>query len=420
MGVGLVLVSIYTLNQIDSIFPSLTETKKLAILILPASIYAVVAFILRWLLGFAHTPISIGIAVEYGPSGEALWMEAVERIKRSINSLELFNLKLIIYPADVNFDSNIKAENFTDKKGLSVLIWGRIRPGTRNNIETHTFEISVTNHIESEVTRDKTPLRLSLEIGVGIKRTGWTVRAHNTDDELETVKNNIVEIALFALGKCLSHLPTEKYQDDALKILSLVEQRIRAAGIIYPERRETLDQVKIEIRHLYERRANALLFRQNYKSAAVYYNKILQSGLETESILLNLAFSLWSSGEFKESTTVCKRLIKKSPGSPAARFNKAFFAIQAGRYKAAIKQYEILEKRGIGNIEPLYTIEFFHREYEREPARHGLLFASGYINCIWRDKKNGLKELNAFLSRTEQKQEYFLLRKIASQMVRLC
>lgn len=406
ISIAVFLLSLTLLIPVSSLFPSLSTNQKVFILFVPAIVYLISAIILRWVKSFSYTPISIGIAIESTDTSKEVYRETIKRIKRTFYGLGVPKLRVIVYPEDTKFEAPTKAEEFVDKKGLTILIWGTIREGTQNAAQTYTFVIPISHHIESRIPQDRHPLQISMEIGGGIKRNGWVVSADNTDSQSEVVKNNIVEVGLFTLGKCLAHLPSEKYRDSALMILQKTKQYINSWGIIYPERQEALSQITQEICDIYHKRAEKFMSQKDYKPAVVYYEKIRAEGLEDKMILMNLAFCLWKSGDKKGSENLQKKLWDSDPGSPEGRINKAFFAILKRQYKSVIRQYDILKKSGIGLARVLFTVEFLQSEYKTNPTEHGLLFASGYFNYHWGDRDAGVEELKTFLTKVEKLAEY--------------
>ena len=277
-----------------------------------------------------------------------------------------------------------------------------------------TFSVKVTYHIETIVS-DSNQLGVILdEINLGVKRGGWVVDLSNTENDLNIIRSNIVEIGSYALAKCLACFPDEKMNELALSIFQESKLRLLSSGIFYQERLDSLNQVNKEIINLLLKISGRAFERKRYAAAIYPLSKILLIDTQNTNAIGGTAYCHWKNGDKDEAKKFADRLWNVSPGSPDGRINKAFFSITRKHYKVALRQYKLIREKGIGSVEPLWTVDFLQEEYKKNQQEHAYLFCSGFLNTYWGDLASGKAELQDFISKTEGISEYLEMRNSAN------
>ncbi len=418
--VGLVMILLvitifeatFLIKFIEYISPNLEVKLKIAVIALPYIAYLFLWTVFRWIKSFSYTACSIGIAIEHNSENLRVYEESVARAKKALGQLGVPKLKVIIYD-DHHFDNDNEASKFLDDKGLTILIWGRINNGTRNSKSLSTFEVRTTYHVEALVPDKKQFEQILRNIETGSRREKWTVDLVNSENDISIIKENIVEIGMFALGICLSYFPTSEIQQLGLQTLMELKNKYFSKGGNNISRRNAIIVTDNIVKALLVQNAEVAILNKRFGRAIEILQDIILIFPNDQDAHILLGYSLWKNGQKKDAKECADKLWRLNPGSPPGRINKAFFSITKKQYKIALKQYKTLRTLGIGNVESLWSIEFLNEEYKKNNSELGYLFGSGFLSIYWGEKEMGLADLKKFAEQSTGISEYVEMRNCA-------
>jgi len=392
----------------------------LGILIIPQVIHTICWWTKR---NFFYDPmiLTIAFAITTEDSSKNYYREIKKRFKEQVTTYRLQNdLKIKELPSDVIFSDAESAEKFISKKGVRLLVWGNTAEGNFNNAPFTQFNIKLS--YQHRVFDKEKQKRFVDDIGAAIQRRLWGIWQPNSFHQLSVVSGNIVEISLFTLGACLATIPNISY---LLKSVDVFEK----LDVILKQRKQdvnfpNLQFIRQKVRSFLRSSYNFLLtFYWNQKkdldTAIKYADKAIKIDENNFIAHQDMALFRWLKEQKDLAKYHTERAWRIRPGHPLSRFNKAFFFIYDRKFEQGLKQYKKIRYAGDTNI--IDVIEFIEKEFEKMSDNLGLLFVAGWLNTQYADQVRGIAQLEKFLSKSNNNQEYNVLiaeaRKFLSQQV---
>ena len=378
------------------------------ILIIPQVIHTICWWAKR---NFFYDPmiLTVAFAITTEESSKNYYREIKKRFKEQVATHRLqSDLKIKELPSDVIFYDAKSAEKFISKKGVRLLIWGNTAEGDLNNAPFTQFNIKFS--YQHGVFNKEKRERFVNDIGAAAQRRLWGIWQPNSFYQLSVVSGNIVEISLFTLGACLATIRNISYLIKSVDVFEKLDVILkqRKQDVNFPN----LQLVKQKVRSFLRSSYNFLLIfywdqKKDLETAIKYADKAIKIDENNFIAHQNMALFQWLKGKKELAEHHTERAWHIRPGHPLPRFNKAFFFIYDRKFEQGLKQYKKIQHAGDTNI--IDVIEFIEKEFEKTPHNLGLLFVAGWLNIQYADQVRGVIQLQEFLSKSNNNQEYNVL-----------
>lgn len=404
IGICIILISIILLLQ--SIKIEIDSGLSFCILILLEIIHFFIWFVKG--IFFCKSDIkTIAFAIKTEEKSKEYYDEIIKRFTELVKEKNLYSfVKIKVLPSDIVFSDSKEAESFILRKGIGLLVWGNTFEGNENNFPLTKFNIKISYQY---FLKNKEEKKFISDISNATKRKYWKVWQPQSDFNLTVVSENIFEISLFTLGKCLSTVPNVNYLIEAVKIFENLKEILkdRKPDDNFPNLKIVKEKTNAILLDSY-----LLLFewywhkRDIFKSIE-YAEKAIKFDENNFRAHQNLAICKWLDSDEEGARYHTRRAWKIKPGNPTTRLNRAFFHIYDKKFEQGIKEYR--KVRYVGETNIIDVIEFIENESEKNKNNLGLLFVSGWLDIEYVDKKRGVKKLKDFLLKSEGSKEYDVL-----------
>lgn len=374
--------------------------------------------------------IRIGFTIKTEKESKEHYKEIKKQFIRNIESHNLFSvIQVIRFPSDVIFQEKEKAEKFAYKKHICVLVWGDTSEGTRRKDEISKFNVNFSYLYFPFEGKSK----FLTDIQEFIGKRDWIISGSNSFDSIPVVSENVTEIVLYVLGKCLASSRSLDLSLKAIKIFEQLKDRLdKNSSTFFPRIEQLKQKTNIYLDNIYTDLSIYYLDKAGYyedldkkkelmKSAKNYAEKAVKINENNFRMCQNLALFEYIERNIPEAKKYTQKVLKITPRSPLPHFNVAFFALREERYEDALDEYKKIRINEEVNI--LEIIEFLEKELEKHPDNLGFLFASGWLNLKYADEEMGAEQLNNFLDQLDQadkntKYKYSVLIREAGDLIK--
>jgi hypothetical protein len=385
------------LNSFKSIGITFHTSEVIAIILIFLSLHIII-----WIL-YRNYPyniedLNIAFAIKIEENSQNYYREIKKRFRSVIDDQKLSDeVRIIELPSDLNFIGQSSAQNFIEKRGIRIMLWGNASEGFYKGSPLTQFNIKVSYQYFATTRRQKEATEST--INDAVQRGIWKVWKPNSHFELLIVTGNILEISLFTLGACLASVPNTRHLEKAVLILEKLEKLIhdRKQDLNFPN----LELIKNKLKNLTIEVYSSLgliswLIDKNLESARDYTLKTLEIDGDHFFAHQNLAMYEWKLGNQSSARAHTEKAARLRPGHALPRFNKAFLHIYDGEYKEGLLIYKKIKNAGGALILPL--IDFIESEYDKKRSNLGLLFVIGWLNVQFADNIRGINILKIFCS----------------------
>lgn len=355
--------------------------------------------------------VSILFAVKVEEESKVIYRELLKSFRREVKNANLNNLFEIKILEDIEFTQE-KAEKYVVEERVNLLIWGDTEELSFKGEPVTDLHLNFTYWYKASPSRRPAFRRV---IDEGIRNRAWDIFHLNKLPTLRIVSENLSESSIFIIAGCLVSFGFLKI---AFDLLSLLHKKIE--GItnksVFPNYSNFKRMIKNHLLQLGYLLCFAFLKKDNFSEAKKYGLESLRFNSSFFPALLNLALVFWRSGDRIKAEEFSRKAYKADPSNTLNRFNKAFFFMLQGKYKKAAVQYKKISAIPSGtNI--LDIIDFLESEFKRRTDEPGLLFAAGYLNCEFADKKRGRQQLSKFLELARAETKYAPLVNLARPLL---
>ncbi|MAG44765.1 hypothetical protein CL633_02645 [bacterium] len=416
---------IFALDQIEL---KLGTNIKIYILLISQVIY-LASWLLKRTLFYDADILTVAFAISTDKKTKNYYKELKQRFNDWIQLLKLENIiKLKELPDIPIFKSNKDAEKFIIENGIRLLIWGNTyeesmvknEPFVKFNVK-FSYQYSYFQ-AKKKSTEKKYRKVVKSKIDKAAQRKYWGIWRPNSAYQLEIVSGNIIEISLFIVGFCLATMPdfSLNYLRKAIKVFEKLEKLLKTKK--QDDNLPNLNQIRDQVRSMLIKSCEQCMdiywnHQRDLENAIKYAEKIIKLDENNFGAHQNLAPFKWKKGEQDAARYHTKRAWKISPGHPLTRFNRGFLYFYDKNFKSGLNQYKKIKTDEHTNI--LNVVEFIEEEFEQRKDNLGLLFAAVWLNIKFADLGRGVKQLNKFLVKAKNQDEYSFLINEAEKLLRL-
>lgn len=294
------------------------------------------------------------------------------------------------------------ANRFVIQHIVDLLVWGDVLSGKKEGILYSKFKLRYT------FKHNRVPLKLFAllmsDISLSLIKRKDDILDEDSYNDIIILAQDVLEPSLFIITLAL--IVGNQYSKAYEIMTNLRELLIRRK-----------DEQCADIRAVLLGRVNALLIEilicqgdeavdfNRYKMAVIFYEKVLDMDPNNLPVCTHLAKLYYLLGDIDNSKkyTAHAEVIQK--GNLFTLANEAFYALIELKYDTALSKYKKLEIVPSVPFNVLETIAFLDDEYIKTKNK-GLLFAIGFFNILFVDRKEGRKNLQSFIKRVKKKQEF--------------
>jgi hypothetical protein len=189
-----VLVALISLiKQLDLAVPPIWSILIIAISVILHAIFWAGAYIVYPLY---ISKIKIAFSLEV-PGKEPLLDELKKEFCYQLDSLNLMReVKVIDLPSDKRFETNVKAEKYSKKKNINLLVWGHMKKGQLEGQEVAESRLKFT-YIYPKLHKKNIEELLRNDVKLAVVDRNWRIAVGNSIVDIDTVSRNMMEISLF-------------------------------------------------------------------------------------------------------------------------------------------------------------------------------------------------------------------------------
>ncbi|MDD5135971.1 MAG: hypothetical protein PHN63_01330 [Candidatus Omnitrophica bacterium] len=318
--------------------------------------------------------------------------------------------KIFILPEDLKLEDNKGAEEYLEKNGLNLLIWGESLSGTEAGKDVTKYTVRFSYGFNYPTHNPATKFLLIRDFDELLKERYWKVHKENSLKDISSLGENISEVGLYIIAVCLL---TRGNINNGLNILedlfaSLHNDGIKKKLLIYP-------RIKNHLIALY----NILSIvawkeEKNREKSIALTRKILALDENNYDGHVRMALYEYQEGRITASKRHVKRCRRIDPRHPCTIFDQAFYYILDRNYEKAAATYKKLNNALVDGLVAFEVANFLEEEYLNKKDELGFLFGAGYINIKFVDHKQlGMHQLKKFCKLCEGKNEYIDLCNLA-------
>lgn len=300
-------------------------------------------------------------------------------------------IKLIDFSDIYKFANKTEAENFRQKKNISLIAWGDFSNDylKKNGKNLCELDMHFTfGHPDNENRDIGKMLLLDINSKLAIKKY-WKIIDGDSSKDIKIISNNLFDITTYIIALCL------KISGNICKSVMLFEKLYNKL-IKYSD-----DFSSLVIPHL--NNCYHLIIdeygigKKKYKIGKEYCIKILKFNKYDFHALVNIAVFQFKLGEIEVTEKTIKTLQDLYPRNPITEVDVAFIRAHQKKYSDSFKHYENLTKFKYPNFNPLEVVEFLSDQYDlyKEPA---FLYGSGIISYYFVDQIIGKEDFKKFIS----------------------
>ena len=370
---------------------------------IPIIAISLILHLLFWSWAYIVYPLFISkIKIAFSlkvPGEDPLLDELKKEFCYQLDSLNLMReVKVMDLPLDKRFETSVEAEKYSKKKDINLLVWGHMKKGQLQGQEVTECKLKFT-YIYPKLSKRNVEELLRSDVKLAVVDSNWRIAVSNSIVDIDAVGKNMMEISLFIVGLCLLlRRDTERCVyvfeklNDCLQLSPPFSDRRRAAFL------KRFDQIFIEALDL---RAMYLFQGDKMQECKKCFERMLQIDYDIPGAHINLAKLCYLEGNMDRARYHTNQAERLEPNNPLCTINKAFFAILEGKFPKADQLYNKLTKSMNWSMQcnTLEVALFLEDEWKNHKDNLGLLFAAGFMNYHFADKRRGKLQLKNFIKR---------------------
>ncbi len=327
-------------------------------------------------------------------------------------------IKVIDLPSDKKFGSETEAEKYCKMRDINLLIWGHTKRGKLEGDEIVDFKLKLTYIYRRPVRKVEELLRSDIKSAI-IDRN-WKIVTKNSFQDIDFVTKDLMEVSLFIIGLCLL---LEQDLERCIEVFDKLDNCLQQARFGPHQGRDAFTK---RFRIIFIDALGARGITLYYENKTEEWKKILERMLQIDitipAVHINLARLYYLGGNIQQARFHTNQAEGLTPGHPWVLLNKAFFSVLDRKFDKAAKFYEELsEKFGEKGIQcnPLEVALFLEDEWRNKKDNLGFLFAAGFINYYFADKRRGWIQIKKFIRKIgDSSKEYAPLYVVADRMIK--
>lgn len=346
--------------------------------------------------------ISLLLSMKIDEDSEKYYRSIKQALESRLVDLDLKKkIRLAELGTDVISD-NDDANRFAIQQGVDLVVWGDVLSAKKEGIPYSKFKLRYT------FRHKRLPLKLFgvflADVGLSLIRRKDDILDKDSYGDIIALVEDVLEPSLFIIGLAL--LVGNEYAR-AYEILTKLRDMLLTAT------REHTDTVRTVLLG----RVNALLIEillgqgdgafdfGRFQSAKKFYEDVLAVNPENLAVCTRLALICYKLGDIGSSKRYTSRAEEISKGNLFTLANEAFYALIELKWDTALSKYKKFETVPSVPFNVLESIAFLDEEYIKTKNK-GLLFAIGFFNILFVDRKEGRKTLESFIKRVKTQPEF--------------
>lgn len=335
--------------------------------------------------------VALSLDFQEGLNSGTYFKEIKNNLLKSIDENRLSEIIKIHDFSDIQKFSTIKeAEDFRNKKGVDLIIWGGFSgDGLKKGGEAiNKIDLKFTyGYKDDEQRRIGVMINADINSKLAIKNY-WEIIDKNSLNDIEVISKNLFDISGYILGLTIK---LSGRIGVALKIFESLYQNLKLRGDVFKE------QITPHLLNCYTIFITDYGFnKRRFDLGENICNKFLIIMPDNLFALSNLAVFQYRLGKEADAETSVEKLLKLFPGQSITEVDVAFFRIIQKNYKNAYKHYQNLIQFQRVNFNAQEVVEFLFSQYEfkKDPV---LLYGAGIVSFYFGDKELAKKTLNEYL-----------------------
>lgn len=403
---GYSLVIIFVLGSLLLLFKELGLTIP-AIWSIRIIVFFLVAHAMVWAWMYIVYPIyirkiKIAFALEVA-SNDPILDELNKEFRHQLDLLNLKGeIKLIDLPRDKKFETNADAEQYSKKKYINLLIWGHTKKGELDAQEICEFKLKFT-YVYPKLFIKRIEELLRSDVKLAITHRNWKIVTKNSFLDTDVIARNLTEISLFIIGLCLL---LWRDAETCVQVFEKLYTCLQQGPSIKDTRRVTFikrfERIFIEALDL---KGTDLYLSDRMEEWKECMERMNEIDTTIPGVHINLAKLNYLQENMEKARHHTNRADSLIPNNPLSIINKAFFAILDRKFEKAVHFYNKLTqlKDWTMSCNTLEVILFLEDEWKKQTDNLGFLFAVGFMNYHFADKRRGKLQLRKF-AKTVKKQ----------------
>jgi hypothetical protein len=373
---------------------------------IPIIAISVILYLLFWSWAYIIYPrfiskIKIAFSLEV-PGNDPLLDELKKEFYFQIDSLNLKReVRVIDLPSDKRFQTTVEAEKYSKSKHINLLVWGHMKKGQLEGQEVAESRLKFT-YIYPTLSKKNIEELLRSDVKLAVVDRNWRIAVRNSIVDIDTVSRNVMEISLFIVGLCLLlWRDTERCVDVFEELHSCLQQ----GPPLSDKRRVTFlkrfDQIFIEALDL---RTMYLFQGGKMQECKKCLERMLEINYAIPGAHINLAKLCYLEGNMGDARYHTNQADRLVPNNQLSLLNKAFFAILDKKFEKANDLYNklIAPVDWSMSCNTLEVALFLEEEWKKHKDNVGFLFAAGFVNYHFADKRRGKLQLKNFIKRIDK------------------
>jgi len=336
--------------------------------------------------------VALSLDFQEGLNSGTYFKEIKNNLLKSIDENRLSEIIKIHDFSDIKKFSTIKeAEDFRNKKGVDLIIWGGFSgDGLKKDGETiNKIDLKFTYGFkDDEQRRIGVMILADINSKLAIKNY-WEIIDKNSLNDIEIISKNLFDISGYILGLTLK---LSGRIGISLKIFETLYENLKLRGDTFK------DQIIPHLLNCYTIFITDSGFnKRRFDLGESFCNKFLIIVPNDFFALSNLAIFQYYLGKETDAEKNVEQLLKLHPGQSVTEVDVAFFRVIQKNYKNAYKHYQNLSQMQSVGFNAQEVVEFLFSQYEfkKDPV---LLYGAGIVSYYFGDKKLAKQTLNEYLS----------------------
>jgi tetratricopeptide (TPR) repeat protein len=362
---------------------------------------SVTLHVLYWGWEYIIYPMYIGkIKIAFSleiPGRDPLLDELRQEFCSQLDSLNLMGkIKVLDVPSDKRFETNTEAEEYSRRKDINLLVWGHMKKGQLEGQQVAEFRLKFTC-VYPKVSKKKIEELLQGDVKLAVVDRNWRIAVDNSFADIDAVARNLMEISLFIIGLCLL---LWKDTERCLEVFEKLRTCLQRGPQIKDKKRtafqERFDYILIQALDL---RAMYLYQSDQAQECKKDLERMLQINNAIPGAHINLARLCYKDGNMRSARYHTNQADQLKPNNPLSIINRAFFAILDRKFQKAAGFYNRLPRAKDWSMgcNTLEVALFLEDERKKHKDNLGLLYAAGFMNYHFVDKRRGRLQLKNFV-----------------------